>query len=152
MFRSDRFALNPPVTREERRRGESSMKPSDRVTKGELRDPPQNGCQVGPTRREFMTGFTGATVLATLAGPKGLAKAPDRVVNMARFATPPGFKMATDNKIAALNYGFTPSNSFDSLTASTRYPQRAGRETASHRCNTIGTNCSASTGSRFFGP
>jgi DUF1680 family protein len=83
------------------------------TTEEEPVNSPENVSRIGPTRRELLAGFTGTTVLAAFAGPRGFAQAPHRAVNIARVATPSSFRMVSENKIAALNDGFTPQNSFD---------------------------------------
>jgi uncharacterized protein len=64
-------------------------------------------------RRDFLAGLTGAAVVAAVTGPKVVAQAPDRAVNIARVAVPSSFIVSSENKISSLNDGFTPENSFD---------------------------------------
>jgi uncharacterized protein len=64
-------------------------------------------------RREFLAGLTGTAVVAAFSGAKGLAQAPDRALNIARVAIPSSLTITSENKISALNDGFTPENSFD---------------------------------------
>ena len=66
-----------------------------------------------PSRRGFLAGLTGAAVVAAVTGPKVVAQAPDRAVNIARVAVPSSFVASSENKISSLNDGFTPENSFD---------------------------------------
>src|SRR5690349_11799123 len=69
--------------------------------------------QSEPNRREFISGATSAAVLATLYGARGIAQSPETTVNIARVAIPSGYVLASENKISAVNDGFTPENSFD---------------------------------------
>ena len=74
------------------------------------------GAQMGPSRREFLAGLGGAaawTALAGSVGTRAFAQAPETTVNMARVAIPTSQFMMSENKISALNDGFTPENSFD---------------------------------------
>ena len=64
-------------------------------------------------RREFLAGLTGTAVVTAFSGAKGLAQAPDRALNVARVAIPSSLTITSENKISALNDGFTPENSFD---------------------------------------
>jgi DUF1680 family protein len=65
------------------------------------------------SRREFITGLTGAAVVTALNGTSAAAQAPDGAFNIARVAVPSSFTFTSENKISALNDGFAPANSFD---------------------------------------
>lgn len=69
--------------------------------------------QLHASRREFLQGLTGAAVAAALTGTRVHAQTPDSPVNIARVATPSSFRIMSENKVSALNDGFTPENSFD---------------------------------------
>jgi hypothetical protein len=71
------------------------------------------GLQLESNRREFLTGLTGAAVVAAVIGPKAVAQSPDRAINIARVAVPSSFIVSSENKISSLNDGFTPENSLD---------------------------------------
>jgi hypothetical protein len=66
-----------------------------------------------PSRREFLVGLGGTAMLTALSPKRAFAQAPDGVVNVARVAVPTSLTMASENKISALNDGFTPANSLD---------------------------------------
>jgi DUF1680 family protein len=66
-----------------------------------------------PSRREFLVGLGGTAMLTALSPKRAFAQAPDGVVNVARVAVPTSLTMASENKISALNDGFTPVNSQD---------------------------------------
>src|SRR5690348_18495954 len=79
-------------------------------------EPTDLGAQMDPNRREFLAGLGGAaawTALAGSVGTRAFAQAPETAVNMARVAIPTSQFMMSENKISALNDGFTPENSFD---------------------------------------
>ncbi len=65
------------------------------------------------SRREFITGLTGAAVVTALNGTSAVAQTPDGALNIARVAVPSSFTFTSENKISALNDGFAPANSFD---------------------------------------
>jgi len=73
----------------------------------------ETGFQLEANRREFLTGLTGAAVVAAVTGPKAVAQSPDRAINIARVAFPSSLIVSSENKISSLNDGFTPENSFD---------------------------------------
>jgi uncharacterized protein len=66
-----------------------------------------------PSRREFLVGLGGTAVLTALSPGTAFAQAPEGVLNVARVAVPTSLTMASENKISALNDGFTPANSLD---------------------------------------
>ena len=66
-----------------------------------------------PSRRSFLAGLGGAAVLTAFSGGRALAQAPESALNVARVAVPTSLTMASENKISALNDGFTPANSLD---------------------------------------
>jgi len=69
--------------------------------------------QLEPSRREFITGLTGAAVLTAMNGPKSIAQTADSALNIASVAVPSSFTYTSENRISALNDGFAPANSFD---------------------------------------
>jgi len=73
----------------------------------------KSGTDFESNRREFLAGLTGTAVVAAFSGAKGLAQTQDRVLNIARVAIPSSLTITSENKISALNDGFTPENSFD---------------------------------------
>src|SRR5215469_3479569 len=66
-----------------------------------------------PNRREFLAGLTGTGILTALNGTMAVGQSPQGALNIARVAIPSSFTLTSENKISALNDGFTPSNSFD---------------------------------------
>ena len=64
-------------------------------------------------RREFLAGLTGTAVISAVNGTRAIAQATERPVNVARVAVPSSFILRSENKISALNDGFTPQNSID---------------------------------------
>lgn len=91
-------------------------------------EPTDVGPQMDPNRREFLAGLGGAAAWTALAGSMGtraFAQAPEAAVNMARVAIPTSQFITSENKISALNDGFTPENSFDRAHA--LYALRARR-------------------------
>jgi len=66
-----------------------------------------------PNRREFLAGLTGTGVLTALNGAKAVGQTAQSALNIARVAIPSSFTVTSENKISALNDGFTPSNSLD---------------------------------------
>jgi len=64
-------------------------------------------------RREFIAGLMGAAAVAAAVGTSATAQTGDSALNLSRVAIPTGFAIASENKIAALNDGFVPQNSFD---------------------------------------
>ncbi len=74
---------------------------------------PKNSQSSEPNRREFLTGLGGSAVLTALSARRSFAQAPVHPLNVARVAIPTSLTMASENKISALNDGFTPANSLD---------------------------------------
>ena len=74
---------------------------------------PQQDSPLGPSRREFLAGLGGAAVVTAMSGGRALAQTPESSLNVARVAIPTSMTMASENKISALNDGFTPANSLD---------------------------------------
>ena len=68
---------------------------------------------VEASRRDFLTGIAGAAAFAALEGRLGMAQEPARALNIARVAIPSSLVLLSENKISALNDGFTPADSFD---------------------------------------
>jgi len=66
-----------------------------------------------PSRRDFLAGLGGTAVLSALSGTRALAQASDSALNIARVAVPTSQTLMSENKISALNDGFTPADSFD---------------------------------------
>jgi uncharacterized protein len=66
-----------------------------------------------PSRREFLVGVGGAAALGVLSPSGALAQATQGALNIARVAVPTSKAIASENKISALNDGFTPPNSLD---------------------------------------
>jgi DUF1680 family protein len=74
---------------------------------------PENQSQTEPNRRDFLAGLTGIVALTALEGPKGMAQDASHALNIARVAVPSSLTTLSENKISALNDGFTPENSSD---------------------------------------
>jgi uncharacterized protein len=72
-----------------------------------------NDFQFASTRRDFLAGLTGTAVLAAVHGTDAVAQAPGKTVNIARVAVPSSVVLTSENKIASMNDGFEPANSFD---------------------------------------
>ena len=72
-----------------------------------------NSTRLEPSRREFLVGVGGTAVLGVLSGSNAFSQAPENAVNLARVAVPTSQVMTSENRISALNDGFTPENSFD---------------------------------------
>ena len=66
-----------------------------------------------PSRREFLVGLGGAAMLTALSAPAAYGQAPEGPLNIARVAIPTSQVVRSEDKISALNDGFTPANSFD---------------------------------------
>ncbi len=66
-----------------------------------------------PNRREFLAGLGGAAVLTALTGSSALAQSGNSPVNVARVAVPSSRFLVSENKISALNDGFSPENSYE---------------------------------------
>ncbi len=81
----------------------------------------QPDSQQEPNRREFLTGLTGVGLLAALSGRNAIAaeapQDPLNPLNVARVAIPSSSEMNSQNKIASLNDGALPVNSFDQAGA-----------------------------------
>ena len=69
--------------------------------------------QIDASRRDFLAGLAGTAVLASIAGPDAVGQETRKELNIARVAVPSSFKVASENKISALNDGFVPADSFD---------------------------------------
>ncbi len=70
-------------------------------------------CQDAPNRREFLAGLAGTAVLGILSKTNASAQTPEGAVNIARVAVPSSLAVTSENKISALNDGFTPADSYD---------------------------------------
>ena len=90
----------------------------------------ENQSQAEPNRREFLAGLTGIVALTALEGPKGMAQDASHALNIARVAVPSSLTALSENKISALNDGFTPEKSFGSLSWNLR--TAAGRVECEH--------------------
>ncbi len=66
-----------------------------------------------PTRRDFLAGLSSAALLATLPAPGMYAQTGEVPLNIARVAVPTSQMVTSQDKISALNDGFSPANSFD---------------------------------------
>jgi len=66
-----------------------------------------------PSRRDFLAGLGGISVLTALSGTRALAQPPENTLNVARVAVPTSQTLMSENKISALNDGFIPANSLD---------------------------------------
>ncbi len=64
-------------------------------------------------RRSFLAGVAGTAVVASIDGGTALAQTSDAVVNLAKVAFPSAAFVTSENKITALNDGFTPASSHD---------------------------------------
>ncbi len=87
---------------------------------------PQGAPQSEPNRREFIAGLTGAGLLTAISGHKAMAQTPKGALNIARVAIPSSSALASENKIAALNDGVLPANSFDRTVGPLRFLDRIG--------------------------
>jgi hypothetical protein len=74
---------------------------------------PANVYQQDASRREFLAGLAGTAVVAAAGSAKGVAQSPDRALNIAKVGIPTSYRVASENKISALNDGIVPENSFD---------------------------------------
>ncbi len=74
---------------------------------------PKDDSSLEPSRREFLAGLGGTAVLTALSTRRAFAQTPESALNVARVAVPTSLTMASENKISALNDGFTPANSLD---------------------------------------
>jgi uncharacterized protein len=68
---------------------------------------------IEPTRREFLAGVGGATVVAAFSGTRAFSQTADTALNVATVAVPSSRSLMSENKISALNDGFVPVDSFD---------------------------------------
>ena len=68
---------------------------------------------MAPSRREFLVGAGGAAALGVLSGGQAFAQSSGGALNVARVAIPTSQVMMSENRISALNDGFTPENSLD---------------------------------------
>src|SRR6202035_3055697 len=73
----------------------------------------QKNSVTAPSRREFVAGLAGATVLGLMSKPQAAAQTADGVVNLARVAVPSSVEITSENKITSLNDQFVPVDSFD---------------------------------------
>jgi len=89
----------------------------------------QNEPPCEPNRREFLTGLGGTAVLTALSAKSSFAQATTSAANVAKVAVPSSQIMMSENKIAALNDGSVPENSFDS--SHPRYAMWADRSSGS---------------------
>jgi len=64
-------------------------------------------------RRAFLAVLAGTAVVAALDSPEAFGQDPSNPANLARVALPLGFTVSSENKLGALNDGFTPRNSQD---------------------------------------
>ena len=74
---------------------------------------PGDKTSLEPSRREFLAGLGGTAVVSALSTGRAFAQAPESAVNVARVAIPTSMTITSENKISALNDGFTPANSLD---------------------------------------
>lgn len=71
--------------------------------------------QLESTRRDFLAGLAGTAALAAFQGTNAYGQAPEKAVNIARVAVPSSVMLTSENKIASLNDGFDPVDSFDRI-------------------------------------
>jgi hypothetical protein len=71
------------------------------------------GSPFDPDRREFLTGLAGATLILGMGDVEAMAENANRTMNIAKVAVPSSVTLTSENKVSALNDGFTPENSFD---------------------------------------
>ena len=102
------------------------------------------------SRREFITGLTGAAVVTALNGTSAAAQGPEGTLNIARVAVPSSFTFTSENKISALNDGFAPANSFDRTHGV--YAVRRDLSITSSEPWVSGAYRLRSTRSKFIGP
>ncbi len=90
------------------------MLPMNRKNKYEISPSQIAGLErLDPSRRDFLAGAGSAAVLGVLSGPRAFAQASESALNIARVAVPTSQSMRSENRISALNDGFTPENSYD---------------------------------------
>ncbi len=65
------------------------------------------------SRRRFLAGVAGTAVLTAFDRSRAFGQTPDGPVNLAKIATPSSLYNTSENKIAALNDGFSPASSHD---------------------------------------
>jgi len=65
-----------------------------------------------PSRREFLAGMGGIAAAAAFSGTGAFAQTAE-ALNVSRVAVPSSRSLLSENKISALNDGFTPVDSFD---------------------------------------
>lgn len=85
----------------------------------------------GSNRREFLAGLAGATLLVGMNGSRAMAETSDGTLNIARVAVPSSVTLTSENKLSALNDGFTPDNSFDRSHG--LYALHGGPDESGHR-------------------
>ncbi|HXS75874.1 MAG TPA: beta-L-arabinofuranosidase domain-containing protein [Terracidiphilus sp.] len=66
-----------------------------------------------PTRRDFLAGLGGAALATALSSSRGFGETSTSALNVARVAVPSSRSLMSENKISALNDGFSPADSFD---------------------------------------
>jgi DUF1680 family protein len=76
-------------------------------------DSPNGARSLEPSRRDFMLGLGGAAAVSALSTTRTFAQTSGSAINVARVAIPSSLTIASENKISALNDGFTPANSLD---------------------------------------
>lgn len=64
-------------------------------------------------RRAFLAGIAGTALVAALESSEAFGQGIDTPTNLAKVAHPSSFTVSSENKIAALNDGFTPVSSRD---------------------------------------
>jgi DUF1680 family protein len=77
-------------------------------------------------RRTFLHSAAATAMLAGVSGSRAWAQADDSQLNLARVAIPTSLYMTSENKISALNDGFTPTSSRDRSNGA--YALRSSRE------------------------
>ncbi len=91
----------------------SWKKPTGDIWENVATDTAKVGPAMEPSRREFLAGVGAAAMWTALGTSRAFAQAPDSALNVARVAISTSRFMMSENKISALNDGFTPENSFD---------------------------------------
>src|SRR3984885_4662819 len=89
------------------------QKPTSDVRESVAADAAKVESPMEPSRREFLAGAGAAVVWTALGASRAFAQTPESALNIARVAIPTSRFMMSENKISALNDGFTPENSFD---------------------------------------
>jgi uncharacterized protein len=90
-----------------------SQGPSSDFPLADSAPPVENAPSLEPSRREFLVGLGGVAAVAALSGTSAVANSEERTINIARVAVPTSRTIASENKLSALNDGFTPSSSLD---------------------------------------